>query len=64
MKRSGTRNFDNHKLFLNFLTPIAKPSWMYSEKQTQSGIDCDKVAINSEFIWCLRLFKKVYKKML
>ena len=28
VKRSGTKNIENHKLFLIFLAPIAKLSWM------------------------------------
>lgn len=55
MRRSGTRNIENNKFISNL--------GVDSEKPLIRRRDCDKVAISNQFIWCLRLFKKVCKKV-
>lgn len=55
----NTRVIKNPKLFLNALVPIPVPILKKEEERDET----DKVTISNQFIWSVRLFKKVWREI-
>ena len=62
-RRSRTKNTENNKFFSNFQFQLLNYLGADCEKQIISSRDCNEVSVSNQFIRCLRLFKKLIKKI-